>query len=53
MSRGLGDVYKRQVYIGNKQFAHASTRAGISVNALYQSYYNTNFAFGTRVIRVQ
>ncbi|TNJ39001.1 NlpC/P60 family protein [Chlorobaculum thiosulfatiphilum] len=47
------DITHVGVYIGNKQFAHASTRAGISVNALYQSYYNTNFAFGTRVIRVE
>jgi len=47
------DISHVGVYLGNKQFAHASTRAGISVNALYQSYYNTNFAFGTRVIRVE
>jgi murein DD-endopeptidase / murein LD-carboxypeptidase len=41
------------VYIGNQRFAHASSKAGISVSTLLQRYYNDRFAFGTRIIRVE
>ncbi|MGC8773919.1 MAG: C40 family peptidase [Chlorobaculum sp.] len=41
------------VYLGNERFAHASSKAGISISTLSQSYYATHFAFGTRIIRVE
>lgn len=47
------DITHVGVYIGNERFAHASSKAGISVNTLFQSYYSAHFAFGTRIIRVQ
>jgi lipoprotein Spr len=47
------DITHVGVYLGNERFAHASSKAGISVNTLFQSYYSAHFAFGTRIIRVQ
>ncbi|UWX57724.1 C40 family peptidase [Chlorobaculum sp. MV4-Y] len=47
------DITHVGVYIGNERFAHASSRAGISISTLFQNYYSTHFAFGTRIIRVE
>ena len=47
------DISHVGVYLGGEKFAHASSKAGISVNSLFEKYYSARFAFGTRIVRVK
>lgn len=38
------------IYIGNDQFAHASTSRGVRINKLSDSYYKTRYVTARRVI---
>ncbi len=41
------------VFLGDERFAHSASREGVRISSLRQSWYETHFAFGTRVIRVE
>ena len=51
-SSGNGNVDHVGIYLGEERFAHASTSDGVSIGKLRQRYYETRFAFGTRIIKV-
>jgi cell wall-associated NlpC family hydrolase len=40
------------VFLGEERFAHSASKDGVRISSLRQSWYETHFAFGTRVIRV-
>jgi hypothetical protein len=41
------------VFLGEGRFAHASSKAGVTVSSLSQLWYDRSFAFGTRVVTVE
>jgi len=48
------DISHVGVYLGNQQFAHASSVAkGVTISSLQKGSYARHFAFGTRIIRVK
>jgi cell wall-associated NlpC family hydrolase len=51
-STGSGNVDHVGIYLGDDRFVHASTTDGVSIGTLRQRYYDTRFAFGTRIIKV-
>jgi cell wall-associated NlpC family hydrolase len=38
------------IYAGNNQFIHASSRDGVTINSLTDSYWKRRFEFGTRLL---
>lgn len=37
------------IYIGNNQFIHTSSKVGVTITSLSDTYWNEKFVFGTRV----
>ena len=40
------------IFLGEERFAHSASKVGVTISSLRQQWYDTHFAFGTRVIRV-
>jgi hypothetical protein len=41
------------IFLGDDRFAHASTSRGVAIGSLRKPWYETRFAFGTRIIRIE
>ncbi len=41
------------VFLGDGRFAHSGTRQGVSIASLRTNWYDSHFAFGARVIRIE
>ena len=41
------------IFLGDDRFAHASSSQGIAISTLHQHWYDSRFAFGTRIIRIE
>jgi cell wall-associated NlpC family hydrolase len=52
-SSGKGIVDHVGIYLGKERFAHASLTEGITTSSLEQRYYDSRFAFGTKIIMVK
>ena len=39
------------IFIGDGKFIHSSSKRGVVINSLNESYYNEHWAFGIRVIK--
>jgi cell wall-associated NlpC family hydrolase len=51
-SSGGNEVDHVGVFLGDDRFAHSASKTGVIVSSLRQSWYDTHFCFGTRLIRV-
>ena len=40
------------VFLGEERFAHSASKVGVTISSLQQNWYETHFAFGTRIIKI-